>query len=519
MASRKAKSQDKDRRDPYNHALETGRTGPQKPGEFGLKLSVKEFFTSFLILLALMIFTGILTRVLPSGQFDRAPGPNGEVVVPGTYRVIEKPSFPVWRWFTAPVEVLGSPDGVQAIVIIIFIMIVGGAFAILEKAGVLEESINSIAKRFSGRKYVLLAIITLFFMSIGSLLGIFEEVIPLVPLAIALSYSLGWDTYVGLGMSILATNLGFSAAIANPFTIGVAQKLAGLPLFSGAGFRFLIFACVFALFYAWLFWFAKQTEKRKAKEGLDARRDSVAGGDLAGIGDFAGLSNSESRGKDLKPARGVIVFGISLVVLLAAILTISLTRVLSDYSMPIIAVLFLIAGFASGIAAGLGFGKSVKAFLKGAQNILPGVILILMAMAIKYIITKGGIMDTILYAASNVIGEGKTNAFFTAGLIYVFTLLMDFFVSSASAKAFLLMPILVPIADMTGLTRQIAVQAYAFGDGFSNMIFPTSAVLLIALGLAGISWTDWFKKTWKLTLMVFVVTLALLMVGIVVGYA
>ena len=513
MALQKAKRKDEDERASESRTSESRGPSSEKPGEFGLKLSKKEFFTSFLILLALMIFTGVLTRVLPSGQFDRAPGPNGEVVVPGTYRVIEKPVFPVWRWFTAPVEVLGSSDGLQAIVIILFIMIVGGAFAILEKAGVLEESINSIAKRFSGRKYVLLAIITLFFMSIGSLLGIFEEVIPLVPLAIALSYSLGWDMYVGLGMSILATNLGFSAAIANPFTLGVAQKLAGLPLFSGAGFRFLIFACVFALFYAWLYWFAKHTEKRRATEALEA------GADLAHRADLAGLSNSEHRGGGLKPSRGVTVFGISLVVLLAAILTISLTRVLSDYSMPIIAVLFLFAGFASGIAAGLGFGKSVKAFLKGAQNILPGVVLILMAMAIKYIITKGGIMDTILYAASNLIGEGKSNAFFTAGLIYVFTLLMDFFVSSASAKAFLLMPILVPIADMTGLTRQIAVQAYAFGDGFSNMIFPTSAVLLIALGLAGISWTDWFKKTWKLTLMVFVATLALLMVGIVVGYA
>ncbi|MCE5255394.1 MAG: hypothetical protein LLF89_00940, partial [Spirochaetaceae bacterium] len=215
----------------------------------GLRISKKAFLTSFFILLALMILTGILTRILPSGQYDRMEGANGSQVVPGTYRTVERPDYPVWRWIVAPVEVLGSSDGLQAVVIILFIMIVGGSFAILERGSVLKEAVSIIAKRFSSRKYLLLAIVTIFFMSIGSLLGIFEEVIPLVPVAIALSYSLGWDTYIGLGMSILATGFGFSAAIANPFSIGVAQGLAGLPLFSGVGFRFLVFGCVFAFFY------------------------------------------------------------------------------------------------------------------------------------------------------------------------------------------------------------------------------------------------------------------------------
>jgi len=492
----------------------------------GLKISKKAFLTSFFILLALMVLTGILTRVLPAGQYDRTKGLNGDQVVPGTYRQVEAPDYPVWRWLTAPVEVLGSSDGLQAIVIILFIMAVGGAFAILERGNILKEAVSLIAGHFSGRKYLLLAVITLFFMSIGSLLGIFEEVIPLVPVAIALSYSLGWDTYVGLGMSILATGFGFSAAIANPFSIGVAQRLAGLPLFSGVGFRFLVFGCVFALFYAWLYKFARRTERNRAAMSLRASSDSASG--VPGPASDASLGDASTGatanpvsvdGHPINPARGVKFFGISMAILMAVILFISLTRFLSDYSMPIIALLFLVAGFGSGLAAGLSLRNCFKAFVSGIKGILPGVVLILMAMSVKYIIVKGGIMDTILYAASGAIGEGRSNGYLTAALIYLFTLIMNFFIGSATAKAFLLMPILVPIADLAGISRQIAVQAFAFGDGFSNMLYPTNAVLLISLGLAGVSWTDWFKKTWKLQLGTLALTMALLMLAVATGYA
>ncbi|MFZ3110355.1 MAG: hypothetical protein WA234_06660, partial [Rectinemataceae bacterium] len=230
--------------------------------QVGLRISRKAFLTSFFVLFALMLGAGILSAVLPSGSYERVEGEFGLQVLPDTYRVAEKPSYPFWRWFTAPFEVLASEDGVQAIIIIVFIMIVGGAFAILDRASVLKETVSIIARRYASRRYLLLAIVCLFFMSIGSLLGIFEETLPLVPVAIALSLSLGWDIYVGLGMSILATGFGFSAAIANPFSIGTAQRLAGLPLFSGAGFRILIFVLVYLLFYVWLAAMAKRSEGR-----------------------------------------------------------------------------------------------------------------------------------------------------------------------------------------------------------------------------------------------------------------
>lgn len=470
----------------------------------GIRISQKAFMTSFFVLLALMVGAGLLAANLPSGSYDRAQGAFGLQVIPGTYHAVDKPNYPFWRWFTAPVEVLASEDGLQAIVIIAFIMIVGGAFAILDKASVLKEAVALIAKRFASRRYLLLAAITFFFMGIGALLGIFEETIPLVPVAIALAQSFGWDIFVGLGMSILATGFGFSAAIANPFSIGTAQRLSGIPLFSGAGFRVAVFLCVFILFYAWLAAMAKRSENRGAALRV-ASPEAVAQ-----------ARDSAPKGSP-HPARGAAFFGVSILALVAVILAVSLTRVLADYSMPIIALIFLVAGFGSGLVAGMSPKDCLKAFGSGVAGILPGVVLILMAMAVKHIIVSGGIMDTILAGASAVIGGAS--GYGAAALIYLFTLGMNFFIGSATAKAFLLMPLLTPLADLAGISRQVAVQAFAFGDGFSNMIYPTNAVLLIALGVAGVSWPAWFKRTWILQLGVLALTMGLLMAAVAIGYA
>ena len=476
----------------------------------GLRISKKAFLTSFFVLLALMVGAGILTAVVPSGQYARVEGEYGLQVVPGTYAAGEKAAYPFWRWLTAPFEVLASPDGLQAIVIILFIMIVGGAFAILDKAEVLKEAVAMIARRFASRRYLLLALVTLFFMGIGSLLGIFEETIPLVPVAVALAASLGWDIYVGLGMSILATGFGFSAAIANPFSIGTAQRLSGVALFSGAGFRIIVFVCIFALYYLWLSTKARRSEKS------GRYRQALADVVSSASADTYSSTAPRADGK-LKPGKGAVFFGISLLALIVVILVVSLTRTLADYSMPIIALIFLIAGFGSGLVAGLSFKTCFKAFGSGVVGILPGVVLILMAMAVKHIIVSGGIMDTILFAAAGIIGE--SSGYGAAALIYLFTLGMNFFIGSATAKAFLLMPILAPLADLAGISRQLAVQAFAFGDGFSNMIYPTNAVLLIALGVAGLSWPDWFRKTWFLQVLTLILTMGLLMIAVLIGYA
>jgi len=225
----------------------------------GAQISRKAFVQSFIILLILMIAAGILTRVIPAGSYTYMINNGRAEVVPGTYQqTLTRPDYPVWRWFIAPLEVLGGPDGLNVITIVIFILLIGGSFAVLEKCGILNAILARIFKTFGGRKYLLLLVISFFFMVLGAFFGIFEEVVPLIPVMIALSIYMGWDTLVGLGMSILATNMGFSAALTNPFTIGVAQKLAGIPLFSGFLFRIPIFLVIYSLLAIFLVHYAKR---------------------------------------------------------------------------------------------------------------------------------------------------------------------------------------------------------------------------------------------------------------------
>jgi uncharacterized ion transporter superfamily protein YfcC len=161
-------------------------------------------------------------------------------------------------------------------------------------------------------------------------------------------------------------------------------------------------------------------------------------------------------------------------------------------------------------------GKAGRSFGAGALGVLPAGLLILMALSVKRIVVAGGIMDTVLYQAGGMLAGASSYG--AAAMMYLLVLGMNFFIGSASAKAFLLMPILGPLADITGLSRQLAVQAFAFGDGFSNMLYPTNAVLLISLGLAGMSWGQWFKRTWVLQAFTFVMTMALLLAAVAFGY-
>jgi uncharacterized ion transporter superfamily protein YfcC len=189
---------------------------------------------------------------------------------------------------------------------------------------------------------------------------------------------------------------------------------------------------------------------------------------------------------------------------------------LSDLAFPLMTVLFLIGGIGAGIFTKLGAAGIGKAFGKGVMNFLPGIVLVLMAYSVKHIITTGMVMDTILYKASELIRQSPP--IIAAFLIYATTLVMEFFIGSASAKAFLMMPLLTPLADLVGVTRQTAVLAFSFGDGFSNMVFPTNALLLIALSFSVVSYPRWMRWTWKLQLVVLVITSAFLFYAVKTGF-
>lgn len=476
--------------------------------ESSLKISKKSFFSSMFILLLLMIGAGILTLLVPSGAFERAVVDGKEAIVPGTFHFTEADGYPVWRWLTAPVEVLWSEDSVTVIMIIVFICIIGGTFTVLDKSGMLQYIMNGLVKRFESSKYQLMAVLTLFFMLFGSIFGIFEELVALVPIVILLSHAMGWDSLTGLGMSALAAGFGFSSATLNPFTLGVAQEIAGLPAFSGVGFRIFVFLICYAVLFSFLYRYARKIEADPAKSSI-YEEDLAQKEKLSGALALKVLPNEPYLGKTVR------IFSGALVLVIGYIVAGFFIPALSSVSLPVMAVLFLIGGLLAAKASHYG-GQIGKDFVVGIGGIAPSAILILMAMAVKLIITNGGIMDTILFYASEAVAKMGPNG--AAIMIFLLVLGLNFFVSSGSAKAFLLIPIIAPLSELVGLNSQIAVQAFCFGDGFTNMLYPTNAVLMITLGLTVVSYPKWFKWTIGLQLLMLVVNIALLLLAVAIGY-
>ena len=434
----------------------------------GLNISVKSFITAIGVLLALMILTYILTFIVPGGY------------------------IPLWKWALSPILVLGGKDKASLIAIIAFLLVIGGVFNCLEKCGLMKYMLDKITNRFGKERYKLLALVTLFFMAMGAFIGSFEECVPLVPIVVVLAIRLGWDPLVGLGMSLLSIGCGFASGICNPFTIGVAQEIAGLPMFSGMWLRVVSFVLIYAVLIAFLFSYAKKVEKAV---------------DTAGV--------SEQFIDDSKMNKGLSVFAISMFLGILAVLSSVFVTVLQDYTMIIVAVTFLVAGLSASAISNRG-GKMGSMFGHGVTSVLPAVLMILLANSIKYTMEEGHVLDAILGGAISV--AENLPRWSVILFVYGVALIMNFFISSGSAKAFLLMPLIVPIANAFDISAQLCVLAYAFGDGFSNVFYPTNPVLLISLGLADVSYGKWAKWSWKFQMLNLLLTNAILFLGLAVGY-
>jgi uncharacterized ion transporter superfamily protein YfcC len=472
----------------------------------GAQISTKAFLQAVVIIFVLMIAAGVLTRLVPAGQYARVEVDGRQVIDATSFAVTARPDYPVWRWFTAPFEVLGAPGNVTVIAIILFILLVGVAFAVMDKSGILKSVISRIIKAFGDRKYALLLVITFFFMALGAFFGIFEEVIPLVPILIALAFSLGWDSLVGLGMSILATNVGFSMAVFNPFTIGVSQKLAGLPMFSGALPRIFLFLAGYVILALFLRAYARKIDKHP--EASPVYKEDQP--ERLRLGSF-----QVDQTDDPRMRRAIVFLAFFFALILAVLVASPFISFLSDFALPITGLLFVIGGIGGGLIAGAG-RTAWRAAWDGFLGIAPAVPLLMMAASVRYIVQSGGILDTILHWASTF--TTGLSPFTAALMIYGLTLVMELFITSGSAKALLLIPILMPLADLVGVNRQIAVSAYCFGDGFSNLVYPTNAALLITLSLTVVPYHKWVKWLLGLWLWIFLATVLFLGLAVAIGY-
>lgn len=434
----------------------------------GLNISAKSFATAIAVIFVLMALTYGLTFVVPGG------------------------GIPFWKWILSPVLVLGAEDNVSLIAVLVFLLVIGGVFNCLDKCGLMKYMLDKITYRFGKERYKLLALVALFFMAMGSFIGSFEECVPLVPIVVALAIRLGFDALVGMGMSLLAIGCGFAAGVCNPFTVGVAQELAHLPMFSGMWFRLICFVLVYALLIGFLFQYARRIEKPLESDVI-----------------------GEGFAANPKMDKGLICFVALMVCGIVVVLSSVFVTVLQDYTMIIVAVTFLAAGIVSSLVSGMGKRLGIV-FWHGLVSVLPAVLMILMANSIKYTLVEGNILDTILHVA--VATASTLPRWAVILFIYLIVLVMNFFIASGSAKAFLLMPLIVPVAEVFGISAQLCVVAYAFGDGFSNVFYPTNPVLLISLGLADVDYGKWARWSLPFQVMNLVLTSGILMLGLMINY-
>ena len=447
-------------------------------------ISIKSYLSSLIIILCMMIATYALTFFLPAGEYAN-----------DVYRQLDGVSFPFYKFILSPFLVLGSDGNGLLIAILAFLLVIGGVFEALTRCNFMEYLLKKLVNKFYKRRYALIYVVVLFFMLMGSFVGSFEEVIPMIPFVCALTVSLGFDNLVGLGISLLAAGGGFASGIMNPFTVGVAQTIAEVPLFQGAWIRILTFAVIYLLLTTFLVLHAKRVEKKNGIAAQDFKMDFV---------------------KNPKLDKAVWTFALILGFGLILCVSSTVITVLQDYTLVIIALCFLVGGVSASLVAGMEGKELLRAFGKGAYIMLPALLLILFASSIRYILVESCRLDTLVYNLMKV--AGGLSPYLLILFIYLVVMVTELFIASGSAKAFLLIPLILPIASAFGISNNLVVLAYIFGDGFANYIYPTDAALIISLNLSDYTYVRYMKDTWLYHLLTFALTCGILLLGLVVGY-
>ena len=465
-------------------------------------ISVKSFLTVVLVLIAILAISAILTNLVPQGTFTRDA--NG-VILTDTYVRGETAGIPLWRVVTAPGRVFASEDGLTIIMISLFLLIMSGIFNLLEKTDGIRIFISQIIRRLKGRTEPVIYSTVLIFMLFGSFFGMFEELVTLLPIMILFMLSLGMDTMMGLGTCLLAACFGFSAAITNPFSVGLASQYMGVSPSDGLWLRLVFFALIYGTLCLFLRLYKRKAEKDPTRS-LSYEVDQVKRASVS----------VEDRDLNPQEARSFRIYGAFFAIQICVLLAVATIRSISGLAIPILAASFLIFGILAGLLVCKKASEVFNPFLQGASAMLPAVVMIALASSVKLVMVESGILDTVMHFALELL-EGKSK-FLVILLIYGLILFLQIFIGSASAKIVLVMPIVMPIATALGISPSLVILTYCMADGFSDAIIPTNPVLLIGLSMANVSYGKWVKWTWKLQLVVFLLTMGILLFGVSVGY-
>ena len=447
---------------------------------------MKKIPHTFTIVFGLIVLAALLTWVVPAGEYTRQVVDGREVVVNDSFhRVDAAPQ--TWQIFSALFN--GFVDKAD---IIIFILMVGGAFWILNNSHAIDVGVMAFLRRVKalsrykliaklGVNNIIITLVMLLFSLFGAIFGMSEETIAFVVVFIPLAIQMGYDSIVGVCMCYVAAHIGFAGAMLNPFTIGIAQGIADLPLFSGLEYRFFCWVVLTIIGIAFVLWYAARVKAKPERSPVHK------------LDDYWRERVETSSVTSLQP-RHVLI----LILLLLTIVALVVGVLAFGWYIAEISALFLAMGILAGILDRQSADDIAKLFLAGCKDILSAALVVGLASGIIFILRDGRIMDTLLYGLSRSLAH--TGEVASLGVMYIFQTALNIVMPSGSAKAALTMPIMTQFADLINVSRQTTVLAFQFGDGFTNMLTPTSGVLIGVLGIARIPYGTWLKWVWKFIL-------------------
>lgn len=451
---------------------------------------------TYVLLMALIAIVAILTYVVPAGEYERAEDPEtGRIfVVPDSFHNVERSPVNFFDMFKA------IPTAMTEVgYIIFFVLLIGGAFGVINGTGAIEGGISNIVQRSRGGGKFVIPVVMIVFSLAGAVLGSAEEMLPFYPIIISLCLALGFDSIVGTSLVLLGAGAGFAGAFLNPFTVGIAQGISGLPYPSGMWFRFIAYGLILISSIIFVYRYASKIQKNPELSVMyEDDKDHKHRIDMNTLPEFT------SRHRLV-----LVAFVIGLVILGFGV--IQLKWYITELS-----AIFVIIGIVCGIIGGLGPSKIAEAFVDGAKEMVYGALIIGIASTIMVVMREGRIMDTIIFTLANLVSS--LPSYLSAVGMFIVQSLINLFVPSGSGQAAASMPIMAPLSDAIGLTRQTAVLAFQFGDGFTNVISPTSGYFMAALAIGGIKWEKWAKWFLPLFLIWNLIGIILVSVAAMIGY-
>lgn len=446
----------------------------------------------FVLLFAVLAIAAILTYVLPAGEYTRVEVNGRNVVDPSSFQLVE----------STPVNLMGMVNSVhtgmvEAAHIIFIVLIFGGTFGVLNATGAIEALIVTLSRKLANKEKLFIPLMMLLFGLAGAFIGMAEDAIVYIGIMVPIAIALGFDAITGVAIVIVGASVGFTAAIMNPYNVGVAQGIAELPLFSGMGFRIAVFIIMYLVSVWYIYRYA-----------MKVKADPAYG--------FLG-NQSRSNTGELQSEIKLTTTHKLVILALVVCYAVNIYGIIKwDWYFTEIAGIFLLLGIVAGVIGRLTANQLVDSFISGASMLMMGALVIGLARAVVVVLNEGQIMDTLLHYSVDVINQFPPAL--TAVGMYLLQSVISYIVPSGSGQAALTMPLMAPLSDMVGVTRQTAVLAFQMGDGISNIFTPTSSSLLAVLALAGIPFMKWVKWFTPLILMHYAIGLGAVIVAQFIGY-